>query len=62
MFGDVTFAYPFILTFLLLIPAIGYWYWKKRDIYSPSLSFSSLHIFGSAPRTLKEKLAHLPVG
>jgi Ca-activated chloride channel family protein len=61
MLGDVTFAYPLILTFLLLIPAVGYWYWKKRDIHSPSLSFSSLHIFGSAPKTLKEKLAHLPV-
>lgn len=60
MFGDVTFAYPFVLWLLFLLPAIAYWYWKKRDAISPNLTFSSLQIFGSAPKTLKEKLAHIP--
>ncbi|MBA4407161.1 aerotolerance regulator BatA [bacterium] len=60
MFSDVKFAYPFVLWLLLIIPAIAYWYWKKSDSISPSLTFSSLHIFGSVPKNLKEKLTHLP--
>ncbi len=61
MASDVTFAYPFMLWFLLLIPLLGYWYWKKRDRVSPNFTYSSLQIFGSAPRTLKEKFANLPL-
>ena len=61
MLSDIKFAYPIMLWLLLLIPAIAYWYWKKRDKISPNFTYSSLQIFGRAPRTLKEKLAHLPV-
>ena len=57
---DITFAYPFVLWFLLLVPALGYWFWKKRDQVSPSFTYSNLQIFGSAPRTMKEKLAKFP--
>lgn len=60
MFSDVKFAYPFVLVFLLLIPALAYWYWKKKDSNSPNINFSSLQFFGKAPVTIKEKLAHLP--
>lgn len=60
MFSDVTFAYPFVLWLLLFVPVLAYWYWKKRDTISPSFTFSSLQIFGRVPKTLKEKLAHLP--
>ncbi|MFA7228807.1 MAG: VWA domain-containing protein [Melioribacteraceae bacterium] len=60
MFSDVTFAYPLVLWFLLLIPLLGYWHWKKRDEGSPDFTYSSLKIFGGIPRTFKEKLAHLP--
>ena len=60
MFGDVTFAYPFVLWLLLLVPAIGYWYWKNKNKISPNFAYSSLQIFGNAPVTLKEKLADLP--
>ncbi|MCL4549755.1 MAG: VWA domain-containing protein [Bacteroidetes bacterium] len=56
----MTFAYPFVLWFLLLVPALGYWFWKKRDRVSPNFTYSSLQVFGKAPRTLKEKLANLP--
>ncbi|MCL4548619.1 MAG: VWA domain-containing protein [Bacteroidetes bacterium] len=56
----MTFAYPFVLWFLLLVPVLGYWFWKKRDQVSPNFTYSSLQIFGKAPRTLKEKLANLP--
>ncbi len=60
MASDITFAYPFVLWFLLLVPVLGYWFWKKRDQVSPNFTYSSLQIFGKAPRTLKEKLANLP--
>lgn len=60
MASDITFAYPFVLWFLLLVPALGYWFWKKRDRISPNFTYSSLQVFGKAPRTLKEKLANLP--
>jgi Ca-activated chloride channel family protein len=60
MLGDIKFAYPFVLWLLLLIPAMVYWYWKKKDKVSPNFTFSSLQIFGKAPRTLKERFADLP--
>lgn len=60
MFSDVTFAYPFVLWLLLLVPGLGYWYWKKRDSSSPNFTYSSLQIFGRVPKTLKEKIVHLP--
>ncbi len=60
MFSDITFAYPFVLWLLLLIPAMGYWYWKKQNVISPDFAYSSVKIFSNIPRTLKEKLIHLP--
>lgn len=60
MFSDITFAYPIVLWFLLLIPAIAYWYWKKQNKVTPDFNFSSLQIFSRAPKTLKEKLANVP--
>lgn len=60
MFSDITFAYPIVLWFLLLIPAIVYWYWKKQNKISPDFNFSSLQIFSRAPKTIKEKLANIP--
>ncbi|MFA5806122.1 MAG: VWA domain-containing protein [Melioribacteraceae bacterium] len=60
MFSDITFAYPIVLWFLLLIPAIVYWYWKKQNKISPDFNFSSLQIFSRASKTLKEKLANIP--
>jgi len=60
MASDIKFAYPFVLWFLLLVPVLGYWFWKKRDQISPSFTYSTLQIFGKTPRTLKERLANLP--
>lgn len=60
MFSDVTFAYPFVLWLLLLVPVLAYWYWKKRDKISPDFTYSSIQIFGNIPRKLKEKLADIP--
>lgn len=60
MFSDVSFAYPYVLVLLLAIPALAYWYWKKKEKITPDVTFSSLQIFGKAPVTLREKLAHVP--
>ncbi|MBI3123703.1 MAG: VWA domain-containing protein [Ignavibacteriales bacterium] len=60
MFSDVSFAYPFVLVFLLAVPALAYWYWKKKEKVTPDVTFSSLQLFGKAPVTLKEKFAHVP--
>jgi len=45
---------------LLAVPALAYWYWKKKEKVTPDVTFSSLQLFGKAPVTLKEKFAHVP--
>ncbi len=60
MFSDISFAYPWVLYFLVLVPIIFYWYWKNKDINSPNITYSSLQMFGDAPKSLKERLIHLP--
>ncbi len=61
MFNDVTFAYPWILWFLLIVPFMIFWYWWKGRKIQPSITYSSLKIFKEIPSTWKEKLRHLPV-
>lgn len=60
MFSDISFAYPWVLYLLLLLPGAAYWYWKKKDITTPNVMYSSFHLFGAVPKSLKEKLVHLP--
>jgi Ca-activated chloride channel family protein len=60
MFGDA-FANPAFLWLLLLIPAAGYILWRRRRALSVELQFSSLHFFQSIPRTLRERLQHVPL-
>jgi len=60
MFNDVTFAYPWVLFFLIVIPIMIFWYWYKGRKSQPSINFSSLKIFESLPVSLKEKFRHLP--
>lgn len=60
MFSDVSFAYPWILYSLLLLPLIFYIYWRRKDKTSPTITFSSLQMFGEVPKSNKEKLIHLP--
>lgn len=60
MFSDVSFAYPWVLYLLLLLPGAAYWYWKKKDHTTPNVMYSSFHLFGAVPKSLKEKLVHLP--
>lgn len=60
MFSDITFAYPAFLYLLLILPLIGWWYWKKENKISPDLTFSSLRIFNGLKPSFKERIRHLP--
>jgi len=61
MFSDISFAYPAFLYLLLLLPVIGWWYWKKEYKFSPDLTYSSLKIFSGLKPSLKERMRHVPV-
>lgn len=61
MFDDVTFAYPWVLYFLVMIPLMLLWYWWKGIKKQPSLRYSSLDLFSGLKPTVKERLRHLPV-
>ena len=60
MFKDISFAYPWILYFLLLIPLLITWYvWKGRKKQA-AINYSSLKMFEKIPATLRERLRYLP--
>ena len=60
MFKDISFAYPWILYFLLLIPLLITWYvWKGRKKQA-AINYSSLKMFEKIPATFRERLRHLP--
>jgi Ca-activated chloride channel family protein len=61
MFSGITFAYSWILYFLILVPAVPIWYWLKGRQQQPSITYSSLKIFREIPATWREKFRHLPV-
>ena len=60
MLGDITFKYSFVLYFLILIPLLVFWYWKRHKKLTPDVTFSSFKIFNSIQPTLKERIIHLP--
>jgi len=61
MFKDVTFAYPYFLYLLLLLPVMIFWYWKNNTKKNPALTFSTLSIFNKFKPTLRERIVHLPM-
>jgi Ca-activated chloride channel family protein len=60
MLGD-KFANPVFLWLLLLIPAIGYYLWRRGEKMKVVLQFSSMFIFKKIPKTFRERLVHLPL-
>ena len=60
MLYNVTFAYPWILYFLLVIPLMALWYWFKGRNSSPSINYSSLNIFKELKPTWRERLKYIP--
>jgi Ca-activated chloride channel family protein len=61
MFGD-KFANPVFLWLLLFLPAIGYYLWWRRKKMTVVLQFSSLQAFSKIPRTMRERIRHIPIG
>lgn len=60
MFNDITFAYPWVLYFLAIIPLIAIWYWFKKRKNQASITYSSIGIFRDLTPTFRERLRFLP--
>ncbi len=61
MFGNVTFAYPWMLYFLAVVPLMIVWHWKIGRTKEASVKYSSLNSFGGIPASWKEKLNAAPM-
>lgn len=59
MFGD-EFANPEFLWLLLAVPVLALSFWQRRFRLIVPIQFSSLKPLEQAPRTLRERLRHLP--
>jgi Ca-activated chloride channel family protein len=60
MFKDITFAYPFFLYLLLIVPLMLVWHFWKGGKKQASVTFSSLSIYKNFPLTWRERLRHIP--
>ncbi len=60
MFKNITFAYPWILYFLSIIPIMLAYYWFRGRKKQPSITYSSLNLFKNFPVTWKVRFRHLP--
>lgn len=60
MFGD-SFAYPWMLWFLLLVPMLAFAYWRRRKKLVTEVAFSSLQPFERIKPSLRERLGHVPL-
>jgi len=60
MFNNIDFASPGFFWLFLLIPTLSVYYWFKHKDRFASMSFSGLQSFSGAPKTLRQRLIHLP--
>jgi Ca-activated chloride channel family protein len=60
MFSGITFAYPWVLYFLLIIPLMIAWYIFRGMKVQSSVTYSSINIFKDVPATFRERLRHIP--
>ncbi|MBI3786786.1 MAG: BatA domain-containing protein, partial [Ignavibacteriales bacterium] len=60
MFGD-SFAYPWMLWSLLLVPILAFAYWRRRKKMVTEIAFSSLKPFERIKPSLRERMRHAPV-
>ena len=61
MFDGITYAYPWVLYLLLIIPVLIAWYIFRGMGNQVSVTYSSLNVFKDVPSTIRERLLHLPV-
>jgi Ca-activated chloride channel homolog len=61
MFKDVSFAYTWVLYFLIIVPLMIVWYWFKGKRKQPSITYSSLSIFRNIAFSWRERLRHIPI-
>ncbi|MFI5238049.1 MAG: VWA domain-containing protein [Ignavibacteriales bacterium] len=57
----MTFAYPWVLYSLAIIPLMIAWYLFRGMKTQSSVKYSSLNIFKDVPSTLREYLRHIPL-
>ncbi len=60
MLNNITFAYPYILYSLIILPVMIYYYWRKQNEVTAEVNFPTLSILNEAKPTLRERLRHLP--
>lgn len=60
MFENVTFAYPYILIGLVIIPFMVFLYFFKSKKKIPVINYSNTEIFNELKPTLKERLKDVP--
>ena len=61
MLKGISFAYPWVLYFLIIIPLMLVWYWMKGRKKQPSITYSSLSIFQNIAASWRERFRHFPV-
>ncbi len=61
MFKGISFAYPWVLYFLIIVPLMFAWYWFKGKQKQPSITYSSLNIFRDIAFSWRERFRHIPI-
>lgn len=56
---DIEFAYPWVLFFLILVPAMIYWYWNNNRKISASIKVTTTY-FLQHTKSWRTQLRHLP--
>lgn len=59
MFGNITFAHPWLLLLLLTVPLMIVWYIIRHKNIKAPINIPSTDMFGSPRRTFRQKLYHL---
>jgi Ca-activated chloride channel family protein len=59
-FGDA-FANPEVLWLLLLVPLAAAFWWRQRRRMITTIRFSSIEAFRAVPRTIRERIRHVPL-
>ena len=52
------FANPEYLFLLLIVPVLGYWYWKRHSKRSGKIRFSDINVIKKIGTTAKQRLRH----